>query len=230
MAAAATDVHLLGSSGGRDAQSPSRRIDPDRRYAGRVTQKPRYRTEDGRSVIDIHVRTTDALFDKRDPAPFRERDVDDDAMDYLLGAVEELPRRAALALAIWVSEPCAEDVPDEEVVAALRAHFTWQRDRLAHRLREHLRRAQGVMLAGLVLLMLFLAIAALAETYLAAGPWTRALTEGLTIVGWVAIWRPVEALLYDWWPLAAERRVQVRLLEAAISVRRGTGPESHQPG
>jgi len=24
--------------------------------------------------------------------------------------------------------------------------------------------------------------------------------EGLTIIGWVALWEPVSELLYDWWP------------------------------
>ena len=30
--------------------------------------------------------------------------------------------------------------------------------------------------------------------------------EGLTIGGWVAMWRPLEIYLYDWWPLFEERR------------------------
>jgi hypothetical protein len=29
--------------------------------------------------------------------------------------------------------------------------------------------------------------------------------ESLTIAGWVAMWRPMETYLYDWWPL--RRRV-----------------------
>ena len=28
--------------------------------------------------------------------------------------------------------------------------------------------------------------------------------EGLLIVGWVAMWRPLEVFLYDWWPIRAE--------------------------
>jgi hypothetical protein len=27
------------------------------------------------------------------------------------------------------------------------------------------------------------------------------LREGLLIIGWVALWRPVEIFLYDWWPV-----------------------------
>jgi hypothetical protein len=29
--------------------------------------------------------------------------------------------------------------------------------------------------------------------------------EGLPILGWVAMWRPMEILLYGWWPLARRR-------------------------
>jgi hypothetical protein len=25
--------------------------------------------------------------------------------------------------------------------------------------------------------------------------------EGLLIGGWVAMWRPIEVFLYDWWPI-----------------------------
>jgi len=51
------------------------------------------------------------------------------------------------------------------------------------------------------------------------------LREGLLITGWVAMWRPLEALLYDWWPLVQERRLRRRLREAPMEVRHGAEPE-----
>jgi len=49
-----------------------------------MTTGARYRVEDGRSWIDIRVAQSRQLFDGRDPAPFRERDLDDDAVEYLV--------------------------------------------------------------------------------------------------------------------------------------------------
>src|SRR6187397_2948142 len=43
------------------------------------------------------------------------------------------------------------------------------------------------------------------------------LREGLLIVGWVAMWRPLEVFLYDWWPIRAEARLFDRL--SAMTVR-----------
>ncbi len=42
--------------------------------------------------------------------------------------------------------------------------------------------------------------------------------EGLIIVGWVALWRPLEIFLYDWWPIAQRKRLYRRLADASVSV------------
>ena len=39
------------------------------------------------------------------------------------------------------------------------------------------------------------------------------------ILGWVANWRPLEIFLYDWWPLARNRNLYLRLAEARIEER-----------
>ena len=41
--------------------------------------------------------------------------------------------------------------------------------------------------------------------------------ESLLIGGWVAMWRPLEVFLYDWWPIRAEARLFDRL--SAMTVR-----------
>jgi hypothetical protein len=41
--------------------------------------------------------------------------------------------------------------------------------------------------------------------------------DSLVIGGWVAMWRPIEVFLYDWWPVRSEARLYDRL--AAMPVR-----------
>jgi hypothetical protein len=43
------------------------------------------------------------------------------------------------------------------------------------------------------------------------------LRESLLIGGWVAMWRPLEIFLYDWWPIRSEARLYDRL--SAMPVR-----------
>jgi len=35
--------------------------------------------------------------------------------------------------------------------------------------------------------------------------------ESLTIAGWVAMWRPMQIYLYDWWPLLRRSRIYAKL-------------------
>jgi hypothetical protein len=46
----------------------------------------------------------------------------------------------------------------------------------------------------------------------------QALHEGLAIGGWVAMWRPLEVFLYDWWPIRADARRFDRLATMPVRI------------
>jgi hypothetical protein len=183
-----------------------------------MTTHTRYRVEEGRWCIDLNVRHSRQLFDGRDPAPFHERDLDDDAVEYLLGAAQEIPRKRPLAIVVMISEEPEPRLASDVIVEAVRGHFIYEGEQVERRLREHVRRGQMILGVGLTVLVVFLTLAELTVT-LAAGPLREILREGLVITGWVAMWRPLEVLLYDWWPLIDERRQVRRILDAPVSIR-----------
>ena len=57
--------------------------------------------------------------------------------------------------------------------------------------------------------------------WLPDGTIRQILREGLMITGWVAMRRPLEVLLYDWWPMVRQRRLCARVLRARIAVEHG---------
>lgn len=194
-----------------------------------MTTRARYRVEDGRSCIDLKVRFSRQLFDTRDPAPFRERDLDAAAVDYLLAAAQEIPRKHPLAIVVTVSEEPAPRLSPDVIVEAVRGHFTHEAGQVERRLREHVRRGQMILGVGLTVLVVFLTLAEF-TTSLPEGPLREILREGFVITGWVAMWRPLEVLLYDWWPHIDERRRIRRILEAPVSIRyEGTGVAAGEP-
>lgn len=177
----------------------------------------RYRIEDGRACIDIRVRESRQLFDGRDPAPFHERDLDEAAVAYLLGAAQEIPRAQALKIVINITEEAEPHLAPEVIAEAVRQHFAHERQQVSRRLGEQLRRGRTFLAIGLAVLTVFLSASELALG-LPAGPAREILREGLVITGWVAMWRPLEVLLYDWWPLMDERRQLERVLGAQLVV------------
>lgn len=185
-----------------------------------MPERSRYRVEDGRWCIDLRVRQARQLFDSRDPAPFRERDLDADAMDYLLGAAQEIPRHQPIAIAVRITEPGEPTLTDDVILDAMRAHLGHQIAQASRRQAEQLRRGRGFLAIGITVLAILLTLAELTKR-LPPGAAREILREGLVITGWVAMWRPLEALIYDWRPFVDERRQLQRLLDAPVSVRRG---------
>lgn len=183
-----------------------------------MSKGDRYRVEDGRSCIDIEVKHSRQLFDGRDPAPFRERDLDEDVVDYLVAAAQEIPRTKPLKIVVTISEDPEPHLAPGAIADAVREHFIHERGQIGRRLGEHVRRGRMFLSIGLAMLVVFLTLAGLTAS-LPAGPLRDILREGLVITGWVAMWRPLEVLLYDWWPLVDERRQVNRMLEATVSIR-----------
>lgn len=107
----------------------------------------------------------------------------------------------------------------------MRSHFIYEGQQVERRLREHVRRGQMILGVGLTVLVVFLTLAELTLS-LPGGHLREILREGLVITGWVAMWRPLEVLLYDWWPLIDERRQVRRILAAPVSIRYEEVPPS----
>ncbi len=181
----------------------------------------RYRVEGGKACIDIKIKTIQQIFDGRDPAPFRERDLDEDAVDYIVGAAEEIPRKIGLKIVFWISDPSPQ-VDDLIVVEGVRSHFTYELERLRRRLRQLVRQGQLALLVGIGALVALLSLAELA-LMIPAVHVRQIVREGLVITGWVAIWRPLDVLLYEWWPVVRQRRLFARILASDVTIVHGQG-------
>ncbi len=185
----------------------------------------RYRRDEGFTCIDLHVRTARHLFDNRDPAPFRERDLAAEAVEYVLDAADEIPLHEPLHLVVAVAEHTGAALSSDVVRDAIRAHFEYERHRLSLALTRHLRRSYLAFAVGLVTLAALLTLAEFTSV-LHEGHVRQIVREGLVISGWVAMWRPLELLLYEWWPIVQDRRRFDRLLRAKLTVRDGPGVDA----
>ena len=65
---------------------------------------------------------------------------------------------------------------------------------------------RSLLLGFAVLSVMLLLVEAINQT-LPGGPLASSLQEGLTILGWVALWRPAEIVLYEWRPVRREPEI-----------------------
>ena len=122
-------------------------------------KKERYRQLGGKRLIEIRIKSAQQLFDARDPAPFRERDLDDDFVEYVVSAARESKRKTPLKLLIHIEDGETADLPTQSIQEAITAFFAYQTDRQSSDLRSFLRRAEVFLLIGLTILAICLGVA-----------------------------------------------------------------------
>jgi len=167
--------------------------------------------------IEVHVAELRNLFNAMDPSPFNDRDLDPSAEAFIVNWSKDLPREAPLALLVHLDRPC--DLAEAAAVLREAVHrFFAERARSERRrLRELLKRGRISLVIGLAFVAVTVGATTLAQAWWPVTGYGRILDESLLIVGWVAMWRPLEIFLYDWWPIRAEARLFERL--AAMPVR-----------
>lgn len=169
--------------------------------------------------IEVHVGELKQLFNSIDPSPFRNKDLDPKAEDFIVGWAKDLPREAHLALIVDLDREAG--LPDEAAVLRDSIHEFFRQRAEAYRrsLRELLRRGRTSLLIGLTVLAAAIAAGDFLATLLRTSRIGEILRQSLTIGGWVSMWRPLEIFLYDWWPIRNEARLSDRLAAMPVRIR-----------
>lgn len=179
----------------------------------------RYKYEKENIIVEVGVKNSRQLFNERDPAPFRDRDLDPQFVIYLVSAIEEFPLRTKIKIRILTSDD--DDMKPENTLAiqdAIRAYFRYESVLVIAKLRKRNRTARYFFLIGLVTLIACLSLSQLIDSIKVAPRVTSIASVGLIIVGWVAMWHPIEALLYGWWPMREQRLYFDKLATTDIEV------------
>jgi hypothetical protein len=163
------------------------------------------------AVIRMHLREMRQLYDSLDPSPFHEKDLDPDAEDYIVESARELPSHQPCALLIDLDQPAGPPDEGAEAGHAIRLHFRRRSQVLGRKLKVLIRRGVVSLGIGLTFLAAVFVTAEYVVQLIGDSGLAVLLREGLLIVGWVAMWRPLEIFLYDWWPILGERRLYDRL-------------------
>jgi hypothetical protein len=89
-------------------------------------------------------------------------------------------------------------------------------ERARGRLRELFRVGRLSLAIGLTVMAAAILAADLIAGLIPRARTASIISESLAIGGWVALWRPMEIYLYDWWPIRAEIRLYDRLATATV--------------
>lgn len=166
--------------------------------------------------IELRVTQLSEMFNSMDPTPFHHRNLDPDAEEFLESQALDFPAHSHFRIVVHIADMPDGD-PSAIVTEAIHNHFRDKADRFKRNLRVLLTEGRTSLLIGTVFLLLCLWGAELLAPY-SSNTFLRLLDESLVIGGWVAMWRPLQIFLYEWWPIAGRIKIYRNLGEADIQV------------
>jgi hypothetical protein len=168
-------------------------------------------------IIEVRVAELRQLFNSIDPAPFRERDLDPKVEEFIVEWSQEVPHHHPIALLVRLDAPASPQDEGALLRDAVHQFFAQRAESYRRRLRHLFHTGRISLVIGLAALTVFSILGQAVVGWTGGSGLGNLLHESLLIGGWVAMWRPLQVFLYDWWPIRAEARLSDRL--AAMPVR-----------
>jgi hypothetical protein len=164
--------------------------------------------------IQVRIPTLEQLFNPMDPSPLDERSLNTEVAAWIEEWAEDIDRHHDLDVEIYVNDGRAAG-REATIAAAIQHHFEYRQWQLGRELHGLLREGRLSLLIGVGALATFTAASRLVgESGNAA---VQVVHDGLSVLGWVAMWKPLNIFLYDWWPLRRDRRACQRIATATIT-------------
>jgi hypothetical protein len=187
------------------------------------THFPASKNEEPTHHIQLNLRDINQLFNTIDPSPFQEKDLDREAEDFIVSWAHEFSLREPVDLIVHLREmPEAHDAK-RLIGDGIHHYFHYRSGLNRMEFRRLMQQGRMSLLVGLLFLGSCLTLTQILAR--AHGILPAFVTQGVTIAGWVAMWRPMEIYLYDWWPLVRRGRIFEKLSRMPVDVRKGHAKE-----
>lgn len=170
--------------------------------------------------LALRVREISQLFNSMDPAPFLNKDLAREAEVYIESWAAGFNKNSRFHLTIHLEQWPSDGDPSATLTGAIHNHFSYKAER-THSELKHLLHLGRVSLAIGITFVSFCLLAANAIGRLGSNAGYDIARESLTIIGWVAMWRPLQIFLYEWWPLQRKIKLYLGLSKARVRVIHG---------
>ena len=148
-----------------------------------------------------------------------DRDLDHDADEYSSAGLRK-PRCSFRSSWSFICRRASYGAPISPALerAIHNNYFAYQQQQSRRRLHLIFHDGRIALAVGIAFLFVCILIRQVAYSF-GSGTASKIIAEGILIAGWVAMWRPLDTFLYDWWPIRRRARVLGKLAEMPVVVR-----------
>ena len=166
-------------------------------------------------IIRLDLKDIEQLFNSLDPSPFIDKDLDQDAIEYLTSSFSEYNLKKKLKIIIHMPKVSLKKFKEKDIIDSIHNYFSYEVKMSEKRINLQIKEGRQALFIGLSFLLICLSVREyilyLNNTFV-----THIITEALLISGWVAMWKPISNMLYDWWPLKKKQRIYNKIANTEI--------------
>lgn len=182
-------------------------------------QETIYNREGEFYLIELKLSSVQQLFSSFDPSPFREKDIDPAAEEYIVSAARDFSLTTPIKLVIQLPPEICNSEQANSVAEAIHNYFDYRRLVMANQLRETLKIGRRALLIGIAFLITCLLAQQVITSLGEQGLLWSIIEEGFLISGWVAMWHPINLYLYEWWPIRHRGRLYTKLSQIDVELK-----------
>ncbi len=173
---------------------------------------------DGFSVIDINVENLNELFHYLDHSVLHKKDLDPNVEQYIFESVEEL-KDSKKKIVIFCQNGCEEQEQIEKAEIGVKLYFHYRYNFYYGHLKSKLYQGISSIILGTIFLFLYVIVGEHSDIVKTNDLFKGVIEEGLLIMGWVALWKPIEILLYDWRVEFNKFKIYKEIIKIDISIK-----------
>ena len=149
-------------------------------------------------------------------APYRKRAINRDVEDFIVEEAENLSRKNAINIVVYLLS--SETEKNDYIEIALHRHFCYRKEQSQKKFKRVLQYGWRTLVIALGLLVVLFSLTQIAIRLWPENRIVMFIRESFIILGWVALWRPMELLLYDWYPIKRNIDLFRRLEQSNVQV------------
>ena len=166
--------------------------------------------------IVLDLQNLEQMFLRPESVFYPNRRLSPEAIEFISETADIMHYHTPISLKVYLPYEAANGAHEIEV--AVHQHFAYLRKKSKIKLKQTIKLGWKSLLISIIFLSLLISLASFVAQYLPEGGPSIALREILVIIGWVALWRPADLLLYEWRPIKHEVNLFTRLEQCEVEI------------
>ena len=150
------------------------------------------------------------------PSNYLKSAITTDAEEFIVEEAEVLPTNAPININVHLA--LSEIKHKDDIAPAIRRHFCYRKEQSQNEYKRIFKYGWRILFIAISLLAVIFTITEIAFYYYPDNKPLQFIHESFIILSWVALWRPLELLLYEWYPVKIDINLYSRLEHSNVQV------------